>query len=80
MSKKKRDDLDMETSFANMNVEGMRDYRPNAGNRKQGKVPRVSRKEYWQMVKGMFASILPMLLCVCLGFGVVIALAYLWLS
>lgn len=83
MSRKNRknDDLDMETSFADMNVEGFKWYNPHKKKDGDNKVNRpVSRKEYWQMVRGAFAAYLPMFIVVILSFGAVVALAYLWLS
>ena len=71
--------LDTETSFADMNVEGFRWYNPN---KKKGKADKVqlSRKEYWAMVRGAFAAMLPMILCMFLSMGIVFLLAYLWLK
>ena len=40
----------------------------------------VSRKEYWQMVRGAFAAIMPFVLIVLVVFGVLGLLAYLWLG
>lgn len=80
--KNKKDDLDMETSFADMNVEGFRWYDPNrkkTGGVKQVK-QKISRKEYWAMVRGAFAAMLPMIGCIILAMAAVIAIAYLWLS
>ena len=79
---KKDDDLDMQTSFADMNIEGFKWYDPS---RKKGdgqkKVKRkVTRKEYWQMVRGAFAAFMPFFAVFLLALGVVIGLAYLWLS
>lgn len=80
---KKRDDLDMETSFADMNVEGFKWYDPSAKKKNSDVRPvkrRISRKEYWQMVRGAFAALLPYFLILIAAFGIVIGLAYLWLS
>lgn len=77
---KKKDDLDTETTIVDMNVEGFRWYDPQR--KKNGNMPRqkISRKEYWKLVRGAFAAYLPMILCVILAFGIVVALAYLWLG
>lgn len=79
---KKDDDLDTETTFADMNVEGFRWYDPTKKNNDGNKTvrPKISRKEYWRMVRGAFAAIAPYFLIFLLSFGVVIALAYVWLS
>ncbi|MBQ2701686.1 MAG: hypothetical protein IJF64_01745 [Clostridia bacterium] len=79
MSKKKRkDDLDTETTIANMNVEGFRWYDPKR-NGKRKSIGKVTRKEYWAMVRGAFAAMLPMFACILIGGICVVLLAYLWL-
>lgn len=79
--KKKDDDLDMQTSFADMNVDGFKWYNPSAKKKPDGKVRHsISRKEYWQMVRGAFAAILPYFAIFLLAMGITIALVYLWLS
>ncbi|MCI8369911.1 MAG: hypothetical protein HFE41_01880 [Clostridia bacterium] len=83
MAKKKRnDDLDTTTSFADMNVDGFRWYDPHMkrnGGRKREK-NKVTRKEYWAMVKGAFLAVGPYILGAIAIFGLMILLAYLWLS
>ena len=77
---KKQDDLDMETSFADMNVEGMPWYdifRKNGA--KKDKI-QVTKKEYWAMVRGAFRAYAPMFLSIICGFGMMILLMYLWLK
>ena len=79
--KNKKDDLDMETSFADMNVEGFAWYNPSSKNKKDKKEKRkVSRKEYWQMVRGMFSAILLPLGIFIASMGVVAILLYLWFT
>ena len=78
---KKDDDLDTETTFVDMNVEGFKWYDPTKKKNDGKRVKHnVSRKEYWRMVRGAFAAIAPYFLIFLLSFGVVIALAYVWLS
>ncbi len=65
-----------------MNVEGFNWYDPA---KKQGEnlnkaKPKISRKEYWRMVRGAFAAFLPFMLIILVALGAVIGLAYLWLS
>jgi hypothetical protein len=80
MSKKyKRDDLDTETTFADMNVEGFRWYDPNLKKKGGKDRVKVTKKEYWSMVKGAFLAYLPFLLCVIGAFGLMVLIAYLWL-
>ncbi len=78
---KKRDDLDTETTFADMNVEGFSWYDPHLkkGN-KQKRREKVSRKEYWRMVRGAFAAYAPVFLIVILVFAIMGLIAYLWVS
>ena len=78
--KQKYDDLDTETTFADMNIEGFRWYDPSR-KKNGGKVDRIklTRKEYWSMVGGALLAYLPMILCVIGAFGLVIGLMYLWL-
>lgn len=82
MSKKqkKQDDLDMETTFADMNVEGFRWYDPHLKKHgvKKEKI-KLTRKEYWAMVRGAFSALWPMFLCIIIGVLAIFLLAYLWL-
>ena len=72
---KKQDDLDTTTTFADMNIEGFKWYDPSHKVRQK-----ISRREYWRMVRGAFAAFLPWLAIFLIGMGIVIALAYLWLG
>lgn len=85
--KKVKPELDTTTTFANMNVEGFKWYDPTLEKRiekreKDGKVipPKISRREYWQMVRGAFAALWPILLGIIGIFGLLYGFAYLWLS
>lgn len=78
--RKEHDDLDTETTFADMNVEGFRWYDPKR--KKDGgksNKRKISRKEYWQMVRAAFVAYLPVFLIVILVFGIIACLAYIWL-
>ena len=77
--KEKKDDLDTETTFADMNVEGFKWYDPSKKKGGTGKV-KVTRKEYWSMVKGAFLAFLPVFLTVIGSLIIVFCLMYLWLS
>ena len=77
---KKQDDLDMETSFADMNVEGMPWYDKNRKNGAKKDKIQVTKKEYWAMVRGAFSAFLPMFLCILVGMLAVFLLAFLWLK
>lgn len=79
---KKDDNLDTQTSFADMNVEGFSWYTPeDKSGKKEQKVKRsVSRKEYWQMVRGAFAAMLPAIVIFFIAMAIVGILLYLWLK
>lgn len=84
MSKKNKkvDDLDTETTFADMNVEGFRWYNPRkskTGGDKQQR-QKLTRKEYWQLVRAAFAAYAPVFLIVILVFGIIAAIAWLWVG
>lgn len=79
---KKPDDLDTETTFADMNVEGFRWYNPNLKKKNGSKMHRqkITRKEYWQMVRGAFAAYAPFFVIVILVFLLMGAIAWAWVG
>ena len=77
--KREKEPLDTETTFADMNVEGFSWYNPRKKKGKGEKI-KVSRKEYWAMVRGAFSAMLPMIRCMFIAMGIVFLLAYLWLK
>ena len=79
MDEKKQDDLDMETTIADMNVEGFSWYDPN---RKKGKTEKVSvtKKEQRAMILGAYRAMLPMIGCILAGGLLMMLLAFLWLK
>ena len=84
MAKKNRhDDLDTETTFADMNVGGFSWYNPNK-KKQDGKMnkhrPKVSRKEYWLMVRAAFAAYAPVFIIVICVFGIMGLIAWLWVG
>ena len=76
--RKKRDDLDMETTVADMNVEGFSWYDPH---RKSGKKPvtNLTKAEQRALMRGAFRAMLPMLGCIVAGALLMFLLAMLWL-
>jgi hypothetical protein len=78
--KKKKDDLDMETTIADMNVEGFRWYNPHKKKGTYNGVGRVTRKEYWAMVRGAFAAMLPLFGILLAVGAIIVLLAILWLK
>lgn len=84
-AKKPRRELDTTTTFANMNVEGFKWYDPTLEKRLKQKEkgivqPKVTRKEYFQLIRGAYAALWPILLGIVAIFGALVGLAYLWLS
>ena len=82
---KRNEELDTETTIVDMNVDGFRWYDKSAKKRNNLDEPKtvkrqVSRKEYWQMVRGMFAAVLPFALITLAVFAILGGLAYWWLS
>ena len=72
----------METTFADMNVEGFSWYDPHR--KKNNSTPnkhrqKLSRREYWQLVRAAFAAYLPVFIIVICVFLLMGAIAWLWL-
>lgn len=82
MSKRKKDELDTETSFADMNVDGFSWYDPQKKkDQKENKgTVKLTGKEKRAMVKGAILAMLPFIAVVVLAFGIVILLAYIWVN
>ncbi len=76
--KQKTEELDTQTTFADMNVEGFSWYDPQ---KKQGKQKvTTSKKEYWEMVKGAFMAYFPIIgIVACIGV-LIFLFACLWLG
>ncbi len=81
MSKKekKKEELDTQTTVADMNVEGFRWYDPK---KKEGgkEAPKLTKKEQRALIKGAYKAMLPMFLCMAVAFGLMFLLAWLWLK
>ena len=79
--KQPQPELDMETTVADMNVEGFKWYDPA---RKKGikkrPIEKVTKKEYRAMVRGAYAAFLPVIVCVTISFALMVLLAYFWLK
>lgn len=80
MAKKKRDDdLDTETTFAEMNVDGFKWYDPSRKNGKR-ESEKLTRKEFWAVVRGAFSAAWPILAGIVLIGAALYGIAWLWLS
>ena len=79
---KQREELDMETTFADMNVDGFSWYDPSKkknGGKSQGKIY-LTREEKWAMFKAGASVLWPFILGV-VGLGVVLYLILaLWMG
>ncbi len=82
MAKRKpEDDLDTETTFANMNVEGFRWYDPHKKPKNEKtKKQKVSKKEYRAMVKGAFLAMFPFIVGAVIIMGILFLLCWVWLG
>lgn len=81
-NKKTKQELDTETTFADMNVEGFRWYDPNL-KKKSDTHPhkqKLTRKEYWQMVRAAFVAYLPVFIIVICVFGLMGLIGWLWVN
>lgn len=77
--RKRIDNLDTETTFAEMNVEGFSWYDPNRGKRKVQQT-QLTKKEQRALMRGAVRAMLPMILCILSGMLLMFLLAYLWLK
>ena len=77
--KREREELDMETTVADMNVDGFKWYNPDKKENPKNPIGKITLKEYFAMIIGAFRAFWPMLLCIVLGALLMMGLAYLWL-
>ena len=77
--RKRIDNLDTETTFAEMNVEGFSWYDPNRGKRKAQQT-QLTKKEQRALMRGAVRAMLPMLICILAGMVLMFLLAFLWLK
>ena len=75
----RKDDLDMETTVADMNVEGFSWYDPNRKKKKADRIA-LTKKEQRAMMRGAFRAMLPMVICILTGMLFMFLLAFLWLK
>ncbi len=76
---KKRDTLDTETTIADMNVEGFRWYNPSLKKGKKKAAADLNKKEQRALIRGAYRAMLPMIICIGVGFLAMMFLAWLWL-
>ena len=76
----KIDDLDMETTVADMNVEGFSWYDPNKKAKSNGQPTKLTKKEEHALMRGAFRAMIPMIFCILSGMLLMFLLAFLWLK
>lgn len=74
-----KDELDTETTFVNMNVEGFRWYKPNKSEQEDQQIPNMTSSERRAMIRGAWHALLPVIIGMLLVFGMLVGFAYLWL-
>ena len=79
-SPEKKDDLDMETTFADMNIDGFKWYDPSKKSGAKGEKIKLTRKEKRAITKAAFQAMLPIFGVVCALFVVLYLLMMLWLA
>lgn len=78
--RKKIDDLDMETTVADMNVEGFSWYDPNKKAKNNGQPTKLTKKEERALMLGAFRAMLPMIGCILTGMLLMFLFVFLWLK
>ncbi len=76
--KKQKTELDTETTFADMNVEGFRWYNPDK--KKGKKAVKLTKKEQRALIKGAYQAMIPMFCCIAIGFLFMMFIAWLWIG
>lgn len=79
-AKARKNAMDTETTFADMNVEGFHWYDPSRKGKNPPQKMDLSKKEYWAMVRGAFRAMFPMFACMFLVALLMFALAWVWLQ
>ena len=77
---KKQDDLDMETTFADMNVDGMPWYNPKRKSGQKADKIQLTGAERWAMFKAGCAAVIPFVLGAAGLFLALYAIMVLWLK
>ena len=77
---KKKAELDMHTTVANMNVEGFSWYDPSLKDGEKKPTPKLTKEEQRALIKGAYKAMIPMLVCIGHGCLLMFFLAYLWLK
>ncbi len=79
---KRKEELDTQTTVADMNVEGFDWYDPKRKQKKKGRTdaPKLTKKEQRALIRGAYKAMLPMILCIAGGFLITYLLARLWLG
>lgn len=73
------DELDTQTTFADMNVDGMPWYDPKKDAAGEDSLPTLSKKEQRALIRAALLSALPTIGCAALVMLLLYGLAYVWL-
>ncbi len=83
MAKKKKeknkDELDTQTTVADMNVEGFSWYDPKRKNGEKTSPTKLTKKEQRALIRGAYKAMLPMIACMVTVGALMFLLVYLWL-
>ncbi len=77
---KKTEELDTQTTVADMNVEGMPWYDPKRKKGEKRETPQLTKKEQRALIRGAYKAMLPMIGCMLVAGACMVLLAYLWLK
>ncbi len=77
--KKEKQELDTQTTIADMNVEGFSWYDPKRKSGQQKQPTKLTKKEQRALIRGAYKAMLPMIGCIALVGLLIFLLAWLWL-
>ncbi len=78
--KKPKEELDTQTTVADMNVEGFSWYDPTKKKGNKNPPPKLTKKEQSALIKGAYKAMLPMIICMASVMLLMFLLAFLWLK
>ncbi len=76
----KKDELDTETTIADMNVEGFSWYDPKKKKKENKPSVQLTKEEQKALIRGAYRAMLPLIGCIALSGLLMLILAYLWLK
>lgn len=80
-NKREKDELDTETTIADMNIEGFKWYNPSKKKESSSSEPiKLTRKERIAVIIGAYRALFPFIAIIVLVFILVFSIAYVWLK